>query len=434
MPVRIIALRTFDVRFPTSDFLDGSDAMNPDPDYSAATVVLETSEPGLEGHGLTFTIGRGNDLCCRAIETLAERVVGRDLDELAGAMGAFWRGLVSDSQLRWLGPEKGVTHMATAALVNAVWDLLGRRAGKPVWKLVSDMPPRAQVELVDFRHISDAITKEEALERLEALAATRAEREAEIREHGYPAYVTSAGWLGYEDDKIRRLCRKSLAEGWTRFKMKVGSDPENDLRRGRIVREEIGPDGSLMLDANQVWDVGEAIAHMKPLAELDPKWIEEPTSPDDILGHARIRREIRPIGVATGEHCHNRVMWKQFFQADAIDYAQIDGCRLAGLNEVFAVLLMAAKYGIPVCPHAGGVGLCEYVQHFSILDYVCVSGSLEGRMTEYAEHLHEHFVHPVKVRDGRYRMPESPGFSVEMKAHSRESYTFPTGSAWKDRS
>ncbi len=433
MAVRITALRTFDVRFPTSDFLDGSDAMNPDPDYSAAVVVLETSEPGLEGHGLTFTIGRGNDLCCQAIESLTERVVGRDVDDLAGAMGAFWHELVSDSQLRWLGPEKGVTHMGTAALVNAVWDLLARRAGKPVWKLVSDMTPEAQVELVDFRHISDAITPEEALSSLQALAATRGEREAKLRKNGYPAYITSAGWLGYDDDKIRRLCRRSLEEGWTRFKMKVGQDVEDDLRRGRIVREEIGSTGALMLDANQVWDVGEAIEYMKPLAELDPVWIEEPTSPDDVLGHARIRREIRPIGVATGEHCHNRVMWKQLFQADAIDYAQIDGCRLAGLNEVFAVLLMAAKYGIPVCPHAGGVGLCEYVQHFSILDYICVSGSLDRRMTEYAEHLHEHFLHPVEVRDGRYRVPDAPGFSVEMKAESRDRHTFPTGAAWKDR-
>jgi len=434
MGTRITALRSIDVRFPTSDFLDGSDAMNPDPDYSAATVVLETNEPGLEGHGLTFTIGRGNDLCCHAIDLLAERVVGRDLDEIGTAMGALWRDLVSDSQLRWLGPEKGVTHMATSAVVNAVWDLLARRAGKPVWKLVADMSPEAQVELVDFRHISDAITPGEALDRLRALEETRGQREAELRRDGYPAYITSAGWLGYDDDKIRRLCRASLAEGWTKFKMKVGRDVEDDLRRGRIVLEEIGADGTLMIDANQVWDVGEAIDYVNALAELRPLWIEEPTSPDDILGHARIRREVHPIGVATGEHCHNRVMWKQLFEADAVDYAQIDGCRLAGLNEVFAVLLMAAKFGVPVCPHAGGVGLCEYVQHFSILDYICVSGSLEGRVTEYAEHLHDHFVHPVEVSGGRYRVPQAPGFSVEMKRESRERHTFPTGAAWKDRS
>lgn len=433
MTARITALRTYDVRFPTSDFLDGSDAMNPDPDYSAATVVLETSEAGLEGHGLTFTIGRGNDLCCHGIESLRDLVVGRDLDTLARTMGAFWHELVSDSQLRWLGPEKGVTHMATSAVVNAVWDVVAKRAGKPVWKYVADMTPEEQVELVDFRHISDAITPTEALDRLRSLESTRGEREAELRRDGYPAYITSAGWLGYDDDKIRRLCRESLAAGWTRFKMKVGADVEDDLRRGQVVRSEIGRDCDLMVDANQVWDVGEAIDHMKHLAPLNPLWIEEPTSPDDILGHARIRREIRPIGVATGEHCHNRVMWKQLFEADAIDFAQIDGCRLAGLNEVLAVLLMAAKFGTPVCPHAGGVGLCEYVQHFSILDYICVSGSLEGRMTEYAEHLHEHFVHPVDVRDGRYRVPEAPGFSVEMKSESRSRFTFPDGDAWKER-
>lgn len=433
MTARITALRTYDVRFPTSDFLDGSDAMNPDPDYSAATVVLETSEHGLEGHGLTFTIGRGNDLCCHAIELLRERVVGKTVDELAAAMGAFWRELVADSQLRWLGPEKGVTHMATSAVVNAAWDLVAKRAGKPVWKHVADMSPEAQVELVDFRHISDVLPPTEALDRLRALEPTRLEREAELRRDGYPAYITSAGWLGYDDEKIRRLCRESLTQGWTRFKMKVGADIEDDFRRGHVVRTAIGSDCDLMVDANQVWDVDEAIEHMRKLAPLDPLWIEEPTSPDDILGHARIRREIHPIGVATGEHCHNRVMWKQLFEAEAIDFAQIDGCRLGGLNEVFAVLLMAAKFGIPICPHAGGVGLCEYVQHFSILDYLCVSGSLEGRMTEYAEHLHEHFLHPVDVSEGCYRLPDAPGFSVEMKSASRERFSFPEGAAWKER-
>lgn len=433
MSIRITDLRTVDVRFPTSDFLDGSDAMNPDPDYSAATVLLETNDPALTGHGLTFTIGRGNDLCCRAIEALASRVVGRSLDELEGAMGSFWRDLVSDSQLRWLGPEKGVTHLATAAVVNAAWDLLAKRAGTPVWKYVCELSPAEQVELVDFRHISDALSPADARALLDRLADSRSTREAELRRDGYPAYITSAGWLGYDDDKIRRLCRASLAEGWTAFKMKVGRDVEDDLRRGRIVREEIGADRLLMVDANQVWDVDEAIAHVQALAELDPVWIEEPTSPDDVLGHARIRREVRPVGVATGEHCHNRVMWKQLFQAEAIDFAQIDGCRLAGLNEVFAVLLLAAKYDVPVCPHAGGVGLCEYVQHFSCIDYVCVSGALEGRRTEYAEHLHEHFLHPVAVRDGRYRVPTAPGFSVEMRPESLERYAYPGGAAWKDR-
>jgi L-fuconate dehydratase len=318
-------------------------------------------------------------------------------------------------------------------VVNAAWDLLARCAGVPVWRLVCDMEPDEIVRAIDFRHISDALTPDEARALLEKQRATREERVAELRGRGYPAYVTSAGWLGYDDDKIRRLSRQAVADGWTHVKIKVGRDQDDDVRRARIIREEIGPGRALMFDANQVWEVDEAIAWMRPLAEFSPLWIEEPTSPDDVLGHARIRQAVAPIKVATGEHCHNRVMWKQLLQAAAVDFCQIDACRLGGLNEVLAVLLLAAKFGVPVCPHAGGVGLCEYVQHVSAIDYVCVSGSLDGRITEWADHLHEHFVHPASVRDGRYVLPDSPGFSVELRPESLASHTYPDGPLWSHR-
>ena len=429
---RIVALDVLDVRFPTSRSLDGSDAMNPDPDYSAAYVVVRTDDSdGLEGHGLTFTIGRGTEVVVAAVGALRPLVVGRSTDEVFADMGAFWRDLVGDSQLRWIGPEKGVIHLATAAVVNAVWDLYAKRAGKPLWKLLVDMTPEELVSLIDFRYISDALTPERALERLRALAPTRADREAELRRDGYPAYTTSVGWLGYEDDKIRRLCREALAEGWTRFKLKVGADVEDDRRRARIVREEIGPDAMLAVDANQRWDVRQAIDWMSRLAEFDPYWIEEPTSPDDILGHATIARAVAPIRVATGEHVHNRVMFKQLLQAEAISVCQIDACRLGGVNEVLAVLLMAAEFGVPVCPHAGGVGLCELVQHLSIVDYVCVSGALEGRMIEYVDHLHEHFLDPVTIRDARYVVPTMPGYSAEMRPGSLARFRFPDGDEWR---
>ena len=428
----IVALDVLDVRFPTSRSLDGSDAMNPDPDYSAAYVVVRTDDPdGLEGHGLTFTIGRGTEVVVAAVGALRPLVVGRSTEELFADMGAFWRDLVGDSQLRWIGPEKGVIHLATAAVVNAVWDLYAKRVGKPLWKLLVDMSPDQLVALVDFRYTSDVLPPERALARLQGLAPTRAEREAELRRDGYPAYTTSVGWLGYDDDKIRRLCREALAEGWTRFKLKVGADVEDDRRRTRIVREEIGPDAMLAVDANQRWDVGEAIEWMRRLAEFDPYWIEEPTSPDDILGHATIARAVAPIRVATGEHVHNRVMFKQLFQAEAISVCQIDACRLGGVNEVLAVLLMAAEFGVPVCPHAGGVGLCELVQHLSIVDYVCVSGSLEGRMIEYVDHLHEHFLDPVIIRDARYVVPTKPGYSAEMRPDSLARFRFPDGDEWR---
>jgi L-fuconate dehydratase len=428
----ITAVDVLDVRFPTSRSLDGSDAMNPDPDYSAAYVVIRTDAgDGLDGHGLTFTIGRGTEVVVAGVNALRPLVLGRDTETLFADMGAFWRQLVGDSQLRWIGPEKGVIHLATAAVVNAVWDLFAKARGKPLWKLLVDMTPEELVALVDFRYIDDALSPERALERLRALAPTRAAREAELRRDGYPAYTTSVGWLGYDDAKIRRLCEEALAEGWTRFKLKVGADVEDDRRRARIVREEIGPELMLAVDANQRWGVNEAIEWMARLAEFDPYWIEEPTSPDDILGHAAIARAVAPIRVATGEHVHNRVMFKQLLQAEAISVCQIDACRLGGVNEVLAVLLMAAEFGVPVCPHAGGVGLCELVQHLSAVDYVAVSGSLEGRMIEYVDHLHEHFLDPVVIRTARYVLPTRPGYSAEMRPESLARYRFPDGDEWR---
>ena len=424
-----------DVRFPTSRALDGSDAMNADPDYSATYVVLQTDAPdGIEGHGLTFTIGRGNELCVAAVEALAPLVIGLRLDAIAADMGAFWRRIVGDTQLRWVGPEKGVLHLATAAVVNAVWDLWAKVEGKPLWKLLSEMSPEEIVRCVDFRYITDALTREEAIELLRRLQPSRGERERELRRIGYPAYTTSAGWLGYPDDKIRRLCREGIAGGWSHFKIKVGRDLGDDMRRASLIREEIGPDRKLMVDANQVWEVDEAIASMRELARFDPWWIEVPTSPDDVLGHATIARAIAPIGVATGEHCQNRIIFKQLMQANAIAFCQIDACRLGGVNEVIAVLLLAAKFGIPVCPHAGGVGLCEYVQHLSMFDYLCVSGSLENRIIEYVDHLHEHFLDPVVIRDGRYMPPTAPGYSITMRPESLREYAFPAGAAWADDS
>ncbi len=428
---RILKATARDIRFPTSRMLDGSDAMNPDPDYSAAYVTLETDHPsGLAGHGLTFTIGRGNELCVAAIELLARRVVGRDIEEIASDMAGFWRSVVSDSQLRWLGPEKGVVHLATAALVNAVWDIYAKLEGKPLWKLLSDMSPEQVVACIDFRYIDDAITPAEAVDLLRRQVPGRAGREAEMLRDGYPAYTTSAGWIGYPDDKIRALAAQAMSDGFTHLKLKVGGDPKSDLRRARILRQAIGPERGLMLDANQVWGVEEAIRAVGALAEVDPWWIEEPTSPDDLLGHRRIRDAVSPVRVATGEHVQNRVMWKQFMQAEAIDFCQIDSTRLGGVNEVLAVLLMAAKFGLPVCPHAGGVGLCEYVQHLAMFDYIAVSGSLKDRTCEYTDHLHEHFVNPVRMRGGRYQAPQAAGYSAEVKAESLVDYSYPSGSAW----
>jgi L-fuconate dehydratase len=433
MSIEITDVRTLDMRFPTSRSLDGSDAMNLDPDYSAAYVILRTNTAdGLEGHGLTFTIGRGNDVCCAVVEMLGSFPVGKTLGELTADLAGFWYLMTGDSQLRWLGPEKGAVHLAAAAVVNAVWDLYAKLEGKPLWKLLSDMSPLEVVSAIPFRYITDAITPDEALKILEQREQTKHEREEFLFENGYPAYTTSAGWLGYSDEKICDLVDCALAEGWTEFKMKVGRHREDDIRRAALIRERIGHDKVLMLDANQVWDVQEAIEWTRALADFKPLWIEEPTSPDDILGHAAIRKAVAPTGVATGEHCHNRVMFKQLMQAGAIDYCQIDGCRLAGVNEVLAVLLMAAKFGIPICPHAGGVGLCEYAQHLSIFDHIAVSGSLEDRRIEYVDHLHEHFIDPVVIRNGRYMPPTAPGYSITMKPESLRQYEYPNGGAWEN--
>jgi len=429
MPVTITDVVVRDIRFPTSRQLDGSDAMNPDPDYSAAYVILETDSP-LEGHGLTFTIGRGNEVCVAAVHALAPLVIGKTLEGFTANMGAFWHMITGDSQLRWIGPEKGVIHLATAALVNAVWDLWAKAEGKPLWKLLVDMTPDELVACIPFRYIEDALTPDEACAILQRNAATRAIREREMHERGFPAYTTSAGWLGYTDAHMRHLCREAIAEGWTHFKLKVGANLADDLRRAQIIREEIGSERKLMMDANQVWGVAEAIEHMRQLAAFNPWWIEEPTSPDDVLGHAAIARAVAPIGVATGEHVQNRIIFKQLLQTDAIQFCQIDSCRLGGVNEVLAVLLMAAKFGVPVCPHAGGVGLCEYVQHLSIFDYVCVSASLENRVLEYVDHLHEHFLDPVVITSGRYMPPTVPGYSISMKPESLQQYEFPHGAAW----
>lgn len=432
MAIQITSVTARDIRFPTSRQLDGSDAMNPDPDYSAAYVTLHTSVDGLQGDGLTFTIGRGNELCVAAIESLAPLLVGLTLEQIESDLRGFWRRMVGDSQLRWVGPEKGVLHLAVAAVVNAVWDLLAKHHEQPLWKLLCEMSPEQWVAAIDFRHISDALPEEEALELLRDLESTRGERISQMKQDGYPTYTTSAGWLGYSDDKLRSQCRDLTARGWSHFKIKVGRDLDDDIRRCRILRDEIGWDRRLMMDANQVWDVEQAIEHMRSLAEFKPWFIEEPTSPDDILGHARIAEAIAPIQVATGEMCHNRVMFKQFMQAGGLQVCQIDSCRLGGVNEIMAVLLMAKKFGIPVCPHAGGVGLCEYVQHLAIVDYVCVSGSLENRIAEYADHLHEHFVHPLVMQDGCYSPPTAPGYSATMKPESLAEFSFPDGPQWRD--
>ena len=428
--ITITRCEVLDVRFPTSRQQDGSDAMHPDPDYSAAYLILYTSQPGLEGHGLTFTIGRGNEVCVKTIESLVHLVVGSALKDIAADMAAFWRKVTSDAQLRWLGPEKGAIHLATAAVVNAVWDLYAKAEQKPLWKLLADMTSEQLVQCIDFRYISDALTPKEAVQILQANERTKQQRERELLSGGFPAYTTSAGWLGYSDDKLRRMCQQGLSEGWQHFKIKVGLDIEDDCRRAAIVREEIGTRRRLMMDANQTWEIDEAIQNMKRLAEFDPWWIEEPTSPDDVLGHAAIAKAIAPVGVATGEQCQNRVLFKQFMQAGALQFCQIDSCRLGGVNEVLAVMLMAKKFGIPVCPHAGGVGLCEYVNHLIMIDYICISASLENRIAEYVDHLHEHFVDPVVIRDGAYMPPTAPGYGITMKRESLERFSFPDGPVW----
>ena len=420
---RIVAMKTSDIRFPTSQSLDGSDAMNPDPDYSAAYVELQTDDDdGLVGHGFVFTIGRGNDVQVVAIDSLRDWLVGRDVEELLDDLGGLWRELVHDSQLRWLGPEKGIMHMAVGAVVNALWDLRAKRAGLPLWQLLAGMTPEEIVDLVDFRYLTDALTREQALEILRHAEPGRSARQERLLSDGYPAYTTTPGWLGYDDEKLARLCRDAVADGFRQIKLKVGADLSDDVRRLGIAREVCGPDIRIAVDANQRWDVDEAVAWMTELAPYDVAWIEEPTSPDDILGHAAIARAVAPIPVATGEHLANRVLAKQFLQAEALEVLQIDATRVAGVNENIAILLLAARFGVRVCPHAGGVGLCEMVQHLSMFDYVAISGHIEDRMIEYVDHLHEHFTTPVEVRGGSYQAPTTPGSGAEMLAASQQQY------------
>lgn len=430
---RIIAVDTHDIRFPTSRQLDGSDAMNPDPDYSAAYVVLRTDAgDGLEGHGFTFTIGRGNGVQVTAIDALRPYLLGRPLDALCADPGTLSRELVGDSQLRWLGPEKGVMHMAIGAVVNALWDLTAKRAGKPLWKLLADADPEWIVSQIDFRYIADALTPEEALRMLRAGRSGAAEREAALLERGFPAYTTSPGWLGYSDEKLARLAEEAVAEGFGHIKLKVGADLADDIRRCRVARRAVGPGIRIAIDANQRWNVDEAIEWTRALQDFDPYWIEEPTSPDDVLGHAAIRRAVAPVRVATGEHVQNRIVFKQLLQAGALDILQIDAVRVGGVNENLAIMLLAAKFGIPVCPHAGGVGLCELVQHLSMYDYVALSGTTEERVIEYVDHLHEHFLDPVSVRRGHYAAPRAPGFSATMRAESIAEFSYPDGTFWAD--
>jgi L-fuconate dehydratase len=434
MTARFTALDVHDVRFPTSDNLDGSDAMNPNPDYSAAYTVLRTDAgDGLEGHALAFTTGPGNDLQIRAIEALADWVVGRSVAEVLGDLGAFSKELIHEPHLRWLGPEKGVVHMAAGAVINAAWDLRAKRGGQPLWQHLARLEPEELVSLVDFRYLTDALTQGEALAILQRARLGRVEREERLLSEGYPAYTTTPGWLGYSDDKLDRLAREAVEQGFTMIKLKVGGDVVDDVRRMKVARAAVGDDVRIAVDANQRWDVGPAIDWMRALAPYDPYWIEEPTAPDDVLGHAVIRRAIHPIKVATGENVANRVMFKQLMQADAVDIVQIDAARVAGVNENLAILLLAAKHGIPVCPHAGGVGLCEMVQHLSMLDYVAVSGSWEDRVIEHVDHLHEHFVTPVRLERGRYRAPLAPGGSGQILADSVAEYTYPDGPVWAAR-
>lgn len=430
---RIVAVDTYDIRFPTSRELDGSDAMNPDPDYSAAYVVIRTDDgDGLTGHGFAFTIGRGNDVQVAAIRALAPFLLGEPVTDTLHDMGAIWRRLVHDPQLRWLGPEKGVMHMAISAVVNALWDLKAKREHKPLWRLLADMSPEQLVDLVDFRYLSDALTPDEALTILRDAREGRDRREADLLAHGYPAYTTSPGWLGYSDEKLIRLTKEAVDEGFDQIKLKVGANTEDDVRRFRLVRDLVGPDIRVAVDANQRWDVDTAIEAITAIAPFNPWWVEEPTSPDDVLGHAAIRKAVTPIKIATGEHVQNRIMFKQMLQAGSIDVLQIDAARVAGVNENVAILLLAAKFGVPVCPHAGGVGLCELVQHLAMFDYLAVSGTTEDRVIEYVDHLHEHFLDPVVVIGGRYAAPTTPGFSAQMRPDSIDTYLYPSGPVWRN--
>ncbi|WP_117208217.1 enolase C-terminal domain-like protein [Allorhizocola rhizosphaerae] len=427
--MRIVSYEVHDVRFPTAAAGDGSDAINRG-DYSAAYVSLHT-DGGPSGDGFTFTNGRGNEIACAAIHALAHHVVGRTIEEIAAEPVKFWRSLTADVQLRWLGPEKGVIHMATGALVNAVWDLRAKLEGKPMWRLLAEMPSEELVRNIDFHHIVDALTPDEALSLLESRQVGYAQRLSVLERDGFPSYTTSVGWLGYPDEQVKSLTQAAYDAGFRAMKMKVGGPIEDDVRRAGLIRSVIGDNALLMMDANQVWDVPEAIANMSALKEFDPYWIEEPTHADDVLGHAAIAKAVAPIRVATGEVAANRVIFKQLLQAGAIGVCQVDACRVGGVNEVLATLLMAAKFDVPVCPHAGGVGLCEYVQHLAMFDYLRVGGSMADRMIEYVDHLHEHFEDPITVVGGRYRPPVKPGYSATLKPASIAEFSFPDGPVWR---
>ena len=430
---QITEVEVIDLRFPTSLSLDGSDAMNPDPDYSAAYLIVSTDgQPAEAGHGFVFTIGRGNDIQTEAIRVIAETLIGRNVEAIIDDMGGFWKELVHDSQMRWLGPEKGVSHMAIGAVVNAMWDLKAKRAGMPLWQLLASMSPQELLDLVDLRYLSDFMSGDDALAILQKAEAGKAARMQELREVGYMAYTTSPGWLGYSDEKLARLCQEAIDDGIEQIKLKVGGNRDDDIRRLRIAREVCGPDFPIAVDANQHWDAAEAVDWLAALEEFDLRWVEEPTSPDDILAHAYIQKHISPIPVATGEHCQNRILFKQFLQADALRVMQIDATRVAGVNENIANLLLAAHAGVPVCPHAGGVGLCELVQHMSMFDFVAVSGTMEGRCIEFVDHLHEHFVTPVDVHSGRYWAPSAPGAGAEISPESLRSFAFPEGPKWTE--
>jgi len=430
MAIKIISASVSDVRFPTSRMLDGSDAMNQDPDYSAAYLEFSTDDPQLSGHSLVFTIGRGNDIQIGAIKALTGKIVGLTVENAFAQIGKISRELSSDSQLRWLGPDVGVFHMGAGAVLNALWDLFAKWRKVPLWKLLADMSPEEIVGAIDFRYISDALTPEEALSILKKAEGAKAKNEELLLKEGLQAYTTTPGWLGYTDEKMLSLTQAAVNDGFKLIKYKCGLSLDDDKRRLKKVRELVGPNFDIAIDANQVWDVDQAIKWVNQLKEFNLRWIEEPTHPEDVVGHARIAKEIAPTPVATGEMANNRMIFKQLLQLNAISVMQIDATRVAGVNENLANILMAAKYGIPVCPHAGGVGLCEMVQHLAMFDAVAVTGSHTKRVVEFVDHLHQHFKTPVKVVNGHYMAPTDTGSGAEMLQSSITEFLFPNGTYW----
>ncbi len=428
--VSITAATVTDLRFPTSRTLDGSDAMNPDPDYSAAYLELSTSEPGLTGCGFVFTIGRGNDIQAAAVEVVADRLVGRELDGLLENPSAVNRELNWDSQLRWLGPDKGVMHMAVGAAMNAVWDLRCKREGRPLWSTLSHLEPAEVVALVDWTYLSDFLDPAQAREILEERRSERDSRIADLRRDGLAAYTTSPGWLGYSDDKLERLCRQALDDGFNTIKLKVGADLDNDCRRLGIARTAIGPDTALAIDANQRWSVPDAIAAIGRFAEFNLRWVEEPTHPDDVVGHATIAKAVHPVPIATGEHLANPTLAKQLLQLGGAQILQIDATRVGGVHDLVAMILLAARAGVDVIPHAGGVGLCEAVQHFAFFNAISVAADPSQLALEYVDHLHEHLDQPVEVTSGRYRLPTQPGAGTAFRPGTAAAFAYPCGTEW----